>query len=87
MPPDGRYRFPPCYKPSDAMLDEVGLDFDDDLGGLQKGPLPSRPRLNPVWMLFLIPIPLLLIWANPAYGFGVVCGAVMGATGMLIWRA
>lgn len=32
------YRLPPGYAPSSNMLSEVGLDFDDDLGGLKKKP-------------------------------------------------
>ena len=69
------------------MLDEVGLDFDDDLGGLKKGPPLQRPRLHPVWICVALSIPILMICVNPVYGWGFVCGAVMGATGMLIWQA
>ena len=69
------------------MLDEVGLDFDDDLGGLQKGPRVKRPHLHPAWWLAALAIPLLLIAINPAYGLGFVCGVTFGVTGMLIWRA
>ena len=68
------------------MLDGVGLDFDDDLGGLQKGPPGQRPRLHPAWIWTALAIPLLLIAINPAYGWGFVCGAAFGVTGMLIWR-
>lgn len=86
MPPDWRYRFLPGYAPSQRMLDEVGLDFDDDLGGMQKGPTDWRPRLHPLWAVAALSFLPLLIWANPAYGFGFICGAVMGATGMLVWN-
>ena len=77
-------KFPPGYVPSNKMLDHVGLDFDDDLGGLQKGPRIKRPSLHPAWWLGALSIPLLLIAINPAYGWGFVCGAVCGVTGMLI---
>lgn len=66
------------------MLDDVGLDFDGDLSGLMKGAVkPSRRSPYPALGALLI-MALLLIWVNPAYGLGVVSGAVFGATGVLI---
>lgn len=85
MAPDGRYALPPGYEPSQRMLDDVGLDFDDDLGGLTKGPPPLRRRLHPAGALVAIVIILLLICINPVYGAGFVSGVILGAVGMLVW--
>lgn len=60
------------------ILDEVGLDFDDDLGGLQKGPRIQKPRLHPLWWLVALIIPLILIVINPTYGFGFIGGTIIG---------
>lgn len=80
----GFYIFPPGFRTSSKMLDEAGLDFDGDLGGLMKGAVkPSRRTPYPALGALLI-MALLLIWVNPAYGIGVVSGAVFGATGVLI---
>ncbi|MCK9994613.1 MAG: hypothetical protein Dbin4_03133 [Alphaproteobacteria bacterium] len=68
------------------MFSEVGLDFDDDLGGLQKGPRVKRPHLHPAWWLAALAIPLLLIAIKPAYGWGFVGGAICGGLGTAIWR-
>lgn len=72
------YQFPLDYAPSDVMLDGVGLDFDDDLGGLQKGPRVKRPRLHLLWWLFTLIIPIALIAINPTYGFGFISGIIIG---------
>ena len=78
------YNFPPGYKPSQNMLDEVGMDFDGDLGGLKKDAPPRRSRLNPAWLWLLFAPFLLLFWADPAYVFMFMAGMATGAVGILI---
>ena len=78
------YNFPPGYKPSQNMLDEVGMDFDGDLGGLKKDVPPRRSRLNPAWLWLLFAPFLLLFWADPAYVFMFMAGMATGAVGILI---
>lgn len=78
MIPNG-YTFPPDYAPSDAMLSEVSLDFDGDLGGLSKGPRIERDRLHPVWLLVALAILIMLILANSTYGLGFIGGTIIGA--------
>lgn len=79
----GFYTFPPGFRASSKMLDDVGLDFDGDLGGLMKGAVkPYRTTRYPALVALFILV--LLIWVNPEYGLGVVCGIVFGATGVLI---
>ena len=81
---NGAYKFPPDYTPSQHMLDEVGMDFDDDLGGLKKD-VPLRPlRLHPAWLWLLFTPILLLFWTDPAYVFMLISGMAMGAVGVLI---
>ena len=86
MPHRGLYKPRPDDIPSNKMLDEVGLDFDNDLGGLQKGPPPPRSRLHPLWLWVALSIPILLIWVNPAYGWGFICGAASGLVAALVWH-
>ena len=78
------YRMPEGFVPSAKSLSGVGFDFDDDLGGLRKGPPIHRPRLHPFWFFVMASIPVLLIAANPAYGLGFVFGVIAGAKGMLV---
>ena len=74
---------PPGFKPSDKMLDEVGLDFDHDLGGLKKGPALLRPRLHPAWAWLALAILPMLIAADARYGFGFIAGALAA----LVWQS
>ena len=80
----GFYTFPPGFRASSKMLDEAGLDFDGDLGGLMKGAVKPSCRTPYPALGALLIMALLLIWVNPEYGLGVVSGAVFGATGVLI---
>ena len=82
--PRSLHKLPPHYRPSQTMLNEVGLDFDGDLGGLKKGPPLQRPRLHPVWVCVALSIPILMICVNPAYGVFFVSGAAFGVFGMLV---
>ena len=81
---NGGYKFPPDYTPSQHMLDEVGMDFDDDLGGLKRGAPPRRSRLHLAWLWLLFTPFLLLFWAAPAYVFMFMAGMAIGAVGVLI---
>ena len=66
------------------MLDEVGMDFDGDLGGLKKDVSHRPSRLHPAWLLLLLAPFLLLFWAAPAIGVMFLSGMTIGAVGVLI---
>lgn len=82
----GWYSFSPNYKPSQKMLDEVGLDFDDDLGGLTKHRLPGR-HLSFGWVWLALAIPLIMILVNPLYGVGFISGVIYTCVGLLAYEA
>ena len=79
------YKPRPGDTPTNNMLDEVGLVFDDDLGGLKKDVSYRPSRLNPAWLLLLFAPFLLLLWTDPAYVFMLIAGVAVGAVGVLIW--
>lgn len=81
---NGAYKSPPDYKPSQRMLEEVGMDFDGDLGGLKKDVTYRRSRLNPAWLWLLFAPLTLLFWTDPAYVFMLIAGMAIGAVGVLI---
>ena len=67
-----------------ADLRAVGLDFDDDLGGLTKRG-PSTP-VSRTWLPWAaVAVTALLIMAHPAYGLGVLHGVMIGGVATMIW--
>lgn len=80
------YSFLPNYKPTKKMLDEVGLDFDDDLEGLTKHKLP-RKHLSSIWVWLALAIPLIMILVNPLYGVGFISGVIYTCVGLLAYEA
>ena len=82
-----RYRMAPGHAPSAAMLDAVGLDFDGDLGGLKKHPVPPPPRLHPAWVWLALCVPPLLVIADAAFGLGFIAGLAGGVAAMLVAEA
>lgn len=76
------------HAPSQNMLDDVGLDFDGDLGGLRKG----RGRQSNRWMAGAAVILVVILWiamlaANVAFGCGFMAGLIYGALGCMVWEA
>lgn len=65
------------------MLDEVGFDFDNDLGGLKKGPRHPRPHLHRAWRWTMFATIILLVCMNPVYGAGLVSGVAIGIVATL----
>ena len=84
MPSDRFYEPRPGDTPGNKTLDEVGMDFDGDLGGLKKHVSYRRSRLHPAWLLLLLVPFLLLLWEAPAYVFMLIAGAAIGAVGVLM---
>lgn len=84
MPPERFYKPRPGDTPSGKMLDDVGLDFDGDLGGLKKDPPIARPRPHAAWICLALSIPIMLIAASPGAGWMFIAGVALGVTGMLV---
>ena len=74
--------FPVGYAPSSLMMKEVGLDFDEDVGGLRIR--TSRPRLSWPWALMLLVVFSGLAAASPVLGVGIIIGLAVATTGCLI---
>ena len=79
------FKFKIGYKPSEKMLDEVGFNFDHDLGGLKKETRFKKSHLNPLWLSVLVLLTLFLLWVDLPYGFLFIIGFVYGAIAILIW--